>query len=491
MRAAGKRDALKLLNVGLDMNPLSDEARAFFERFPVGGVCLFRGSLDTLEGVMDLLRELRHLLGPGALISIDQEGGSVVRLPQLPVSPGALALGVGDDPARTYRVALSQARGLSALGFNVNYAPVLDVNVNPENPVIGERAFGASPERVIRHALPFARAHREAGVLAVGKHYPGHGDTVVDSHLSLPVLDRDWAQLEARELRPFRAAIEDGLEALMTAHIAFPRLSGEPATLSHELLGYARSALNFDGLIFTDALDMGAILERMPQHRSAALSLAAGADIALVLGSLNLHAETAAAFDPDPAHVRRSLARLERTLERYPFREPDPAALEALLADARVAGDVQDAARAALRAQGELPQLARDAHVALLLPADVRRGAATDAEDVGGRLTPLLEAVFPKLTTLRGEAALFPDLARVDAAILVSASRTEPLTAEREVARRLAALPRALHLNLFNPYLSADVPLPTLLTFGYRDASLRAVADALGSGAAVPAWQET
>ncbi len=491
MSAAGKTDALKLLNVGLDMNPLTDEARAFFGRFPVGGVCLFRGSLDTLEGVMDLLRELRSLLGPGALISVDQEGGSVVRLPQLPVSPGALALGVGDNPARTYRVALSQARGLAALGFNVNYAPVLDVNINPDNPVIGERAFGASPERVIRHALPFARAHRGAGVLAVGKHYPGHGDTAVDSHLSLPVLDRSWAQLEATELRPFRAAIEDGLEAIMTAHIAFPRLSGEPATLSSELLGHLRGALGFDGLIFTDALDMGAILQRMPQHASAALSLAAGADIALVLGDLKLHAETAAAFDPDPADVRRSLTRLERTLERYPFREPDPGALRALLNDPVVAGDVEDAARAALRRQGELPQIARSARVALLLPSDVRKGAATDAEDVGARLTPPLRAVFPKLRVLRGRDALSPDLAGVDAAILVSASRTEPLASEREIAERLAQLPQALHFNLFNPHLSADFPLPTLLTFGYRDASLRAAASALIGNAAVPAWQET
>src|SRR5690625_555469 len=205
--------------VDLSGPQLTSEERQFLTDARPGGVCLFGRNIEDPLQVAALVNELRELLGRDLLIGIDQEGGGVLRLPQLPHPPGAMALGAADDPGLTEEVAWFTGAGLAALGINVDFAPVADINSNPLNPVIADRSFGGDPELVSRHVVAFVRGLQRAGVTATAKHFPGHGDTSVDSHLGLPVSERTVEQLLEFELEPFSQAIGGGCAELMSAHL--------------------------------------------------------------------------------------------------------------------------------------------------------------------------------------------------------------------------------------------------------------------------------
>jgi beta-N-acetylhexosaminidase len=253
----------------------------------LGGITLFAynvrdpGQLAELTGA---LRAGRTEL----LLSIDEEGGDVTRLEAEHGSsyPGNLALGAVDDVALTEEVASAIAGELARAGVNLNLAPVADANTNPRNPVIGVRSFGSNPELVARHVAAFVAGTQRQGVAACAKHFPGHGDTAADSHRELPIADGD---LRAA-LLPFRAAIDAGVQAVMTGHLLVPALGDEPATISRPILTtLLRGVLRFDGLIVTDALEMKGISGKVGVEEAAVLALAAGAD-ALCLGH-DLHEE--------------------------------------------------------------------------------------------------------------------------------------------------------------------------------------------------------
>jgi beta-N-acetylhexosaminidase len=185
-------------------------------------------------------------------VAIDQEGGLVQRLrAPLTVWPDMFSVGAAGNPARTEQVGRALGQELAALGIGWDFAPVLDVHTNPDNPVIGNRSFGTTPEAVAAHALAFWRGLRSAGVLGCGKHFPGHGDTHTDSHLELPVVDHPMERLRAVELAPFAAAARAGMEAIMTAHVLFPALDPDrPATLSRRVLtDLLRGELGFAGVM--------------------------------------------------------------------------------------------------------------------------------------------------------------------------------------------------------------------------------------------------
>ncbi|MFE7415034.1 glycoside hydrolase family 3 protein [Streptomyces laurentii] len=225
------------------------------------------------------------------LVAIDEEGGDVTRLEVNEGSsfPGNYALGHVDDIELTRAVAHELGRRLAVCGIDLNWAPSADVNSNADNPVIGVRSFGADPELVARHTVAYVDGLQAAGVAACVKHFPGHGDTSVDSHDALPRIDVDAATLHARELRPFRAAIDAGTKAVMSAHILLPALDPEhPATLSPRILtGLLRRELGFDGLIVTDGMEMRAVAATYGIERGSVLAIAAGADAICVGGGLS------------------------------------------------------------------------------------------------------------------------------------------------------------------------------------------------------------
>jgi len=277
----------QLLSVGFEGTVAPAELLARIAASQVGGVMLFRPNIVDPPQVASLVASLRAAAPPDAplLVSIDQEGGLVqrVRAPAT-VWPPMLAVGDARDLVRTTAVGRAIGEELAALGIGWNFAPVLDVHTNPANPVIGNRAFGTTPEAVTAQALAFWRGLRAAGLVGCGKHFPGHGDTRTDSHLDLPVVAHDLERLRRVELAPFAAAARAGMEALMTAHVLYPALDPErPATLSHRIATeLLRDELGFRGVLVSDDLGMKAVADRYSIEELAVLTIEAGVDHLLV-----------------------------------------------------------------------------------------------------------------------------------------------------------------------------------------------------------------
>ncbi|MFI8259346.1 glycoside hydrolase family 3 protein [Streptomyces sp. NPDC085665] len=250
------------------------------------------------------------------LVAIDEEGGDVTRLEVRGGSsfPGNLALGAVDDTALTRDVARELGRRLAECGVNLNWAPSADVNSNPDNPVIGVRSFGADTRLAARHTAAYVEGLQAAGVAACTKHFPGHGDTNVDSHHALPRIDADLDTLAARELVPFKAAIAAGTKAVMSAHILVPALDPtRPATLSPQILtGLLRKELGYEGLIVTDGMEMNAIAGTYGIERGSVLAIAAGADAICVGGGLADEATVLRLRDALVAAVREGALPAER-----------------------------------------------------------------------------------------------------------------------------------------------------------------------------------
>ncbi|MBM2622354.1 glycoside hydrolase family 3 protein [Actinoplanes sp. LDG1-06] len=253
----------------------------------LGGVALFARNVESPAQVAALTAQLRAER-PDVLVAIDEEAGDVTRFESRHGSsrPGNLALGAIDDVLLTEEVARDLGADLANAGITLDYAPDADVNSNADNPVIGVRAFGAEPHLVARHSAAFIRGLQAAGVAACAKHFPGHGDTSVDSHHDVPLIDRDRAQLAECELVPFRAAIEAGVQVVMTGHLLVPAYDTElPATLSHKIMtGLLREELGFDGLIVTDGIEMQAVRRRYGLAGATVKALAAGVDAICVGG---------------------------------------------------------------------------------------------------------------------------------------------------------------------------------------------------------------
>ncbi|WP_160049903.1 MULTISPECIES: glycoside hydrolase family 3 protein [unclassified Nocardiopsis] len=252
----------------------------------VSGVCLFHNNLDGPEQVAALNAALAEAADT-PLISLDEEGGDVTRIGQARGSdyPGNAALGAVDDPDLTRATLRSLGGRLAGLGFNLDLAPSVDVNVADDNPVIGTRSFGADAELVARHAAAAVLGLQEAGVAACAKHFPGHGATSQDSHHVLPRVEADADLLRRRELLPFRAAVEAGVRSILTAHIEMPGLGGEgPATLTpHILNDLLREELGFTGSVVSDAMDMQGVSGRIGIPEASVRAVAAGVDL-LCLG---------------------------------------------------------------------------------------------------------------------------------------------------------------------------------------------------------------
>ncbi|MYQ44451.1 glycoside hydrolase family 3 protein, partial [Streptomyces sp. SID4985] len=282
------RDALTVLQPGFTGTTAPDW---LLRRLGEGlaSVGLFGRNITSPEQLSALTAQLRTER-PDVLVAIDEEGGDVTRLEARTGSsfPGNHALGAVDDVELTRAVARELGRRLADCGVHLNWAPSADVNSNPANPVIGVRSFGADTDLVARHAAAYVSGLQSAGVAACTKHFPGHGDTAVDSHHALPRIDVDADTLDRRDLAPFRAAIEAGTRAVMSAHILVPALDPDrPATLSRPILtGLLRGELGYEGLIVTDGMEMRAISGTYGIERGSVLAIAAGADAICVGGGL-------------------------------------------------------------------------------------------------------------------------------------------------------------------------------------------------------------
>lgn len=251
----------------------------------LGGAVYFGHNIASTASTRALSAEI-HQLRDDTIISIDEEGGDVTRLQVADGSaaPGNAALGVVDDVDLTREVAYALAGLQREAGVDLDFAPSVDVNSNPDNPVIGVRSFGADAALVARHGAAFITGLQDGGVAACAKHFPGHGDTDVDSHLDLPVLNAGVTALRERDLAPFAAAVQAGVKSMMVAHVRVPEFGVPPATFNAELIAIARDELGFDGVLVTDALDMAGASRDIGIGGAAVRALQAGADL-LCLGN--------------------------------------------------------------------------------------------------------------------------------------------------------------------------------------------------------------
>jgi beta-N-acetylhexosaminidase len=281
-----RRHVGRLAIVGFEGHTASDDLRRLAAEFDLGGVIYFARNVLEPAQVADLSREIAALARDWPFwISVDQEGGRVARL-KAPFTewPPAITLGRSGDPGMAERFAAALAAELRAVGITLDYAPVLDVHTNPANPVIGDRALSDTAEVAAALGAAIVRGLQSAGVAACGKHFPGHGDTSIDSHEALPVVEHDRRRLEAVELVPFRAAIAAGVATIMTAHVLVPAIDEQrPASLSPLLIDrWLKSELRYDGVVISDDLGMKAISATTPAGDAAVQALAAGCDAVLL-----------------------------------------------------------------------------------------------------------------------------------------------------------------------------------------------------------------
>lgn len=470
----------------------------------LGGVCLFGPNVETPEQLRSLNAALRAA-NPLAVIAIDEEGGDVTRLfyDRGAPFPGNAVLGRIDDLELTARVARAVGEALAATGCTVTFAPDVDVNANPDNPVIGVRSFGADPELVARHSAAWTTALQETGVAASAKHFPGHGDTATDSHLALPVVDVPLATLRERELVPFRAAIAAGSRTIMTSHILIPDLDPEnPATLSPQILnGLLRAELGFDGVIVTDALDMKGASGVHGIPEAAVRALAAGCDL-LCIGSDNSAAEMAEIVDAvetaiasgrlPEERVRESAARV-RALAADSVVVPAGPALPAEIEPQHDADEIGRVIGAFEVTDASRDRLARSARVGTVVRVDTVANIAVGvapwgpfaAEDVATRPSWLAEAVTVAVSERQG----LVDPAALEGTVLVVGKDLHRFAFARAAIDALRAV-RDDVVTIDMGWPSNDRAYADISTFGASrllgEAVIEFVDDALRAAVATP-----
>ncbi len=318
----------QLFMVGFLGTSMTPDLAAFIKAYKPGGVILFSRNLESIEQMVELTNDLQSCSPHSPLlISIDQEGGRVSRLPKgFTIFPPCDLLGRCNSTELAYAAAATTARELRAAGVNMNMAPVLDVNSNPANPVIGDRAFGTTPDMVCELGCATTAGLQDNKVVACGKHFPGHGDTSVDSHKELPVVEAARERLEAIELPPFRLAVAQGVASLMTAHVLYRALDNEfPATLSPAIIThFLRQELQYDGVVLTDDLEMRAIIDHYGVEDAAVRAVLAGCDVLLICKDRDLEIAAFTAIERAVAagtisteRLSLSVARIARLKERF------------------------------------------------------------------------------------------------------------------------------------------------------------------------------
>ena len=466
------------------------------EDYHIGGVILMRQNVRSPEQVAQLANDLQRTTQssghPGLIIAVDQEGGLVSRLKEyrgFTEFPGAMAITASGDPQNAYRIAYAIANELKSLGINANFAPVLDVNNNPANPVIGIRSFSSDSQVVVEYGTAFIEGLRSGGVIAVGKHFPGHGDTNTDSHFSLPVVTYERAHLDRIELVPFKAAVDAGIPGIMTGHLMYPALDAEglPATLSRAVLNdLLREEMGYQGLIVTDSLEMGALFRSgYPTPLAAATALQAGADILLFS---HFHNQHKAAFHTIVEWVKSGKIPEERLNEavrrvllvkaQYGIIMPEAVDIESV--SARVGTQEHRALSREVAAQS-VTLLCDDA---CLLPVDTDRQVFVVENPAGRGLGRMIGAPYVRIgyrfTPFEILSAL--DVIGQDYLVVVTTANVARYPAQKRIVNRLTKNGAAvIVVAMTSPYdLMAFSDMDTyLMVYGAIPPSKEALADVL------------
>jgi len=488
----------------------------FIEEQKIGGIIM---SVGTPFEVAAKLNDLQAHADLPLLVAADLETGAGFRLRgaiHMPGSidlggatnfPSLMAVGATGQEELAYEMGRITAVEARAVGVHVPFAPVLDVNNNPDNPIINVRSFGEDPEKVAEMGIAFIRGVQENGALATGKHFPGHGDTNVDSHVGLPVIMHNRARMDSVELRPFQRAIDSGMGAIMTAHISVPSLNGgvrEPSTLSPEVLtNLLREQMGFDGIVFTDAMDMSAIARQHRSGEAAVRALEAGADVILMPASVSgaIEGIVDALGDGRITEERldHSVLRVLETKERMGLHENRYVALEEISRSVGIPAHVEVADRIAARAitllknDNDLLPLA-GTRSARVMSVSYRRSSDVLA---GRYFNRALRETYPRLRAVEVESDTsedeYQDLrrqAREHAMVVVSTYVTSVnVSGSFTLPEDLVEFVRYLDeigvphtvVSFGNPYLITDFPdvRSYLLAWSGSESSQRAAAAAM------------
>lgn len=320
----------QLLVIGVDGTAFSDEMDNLIRNYHVGGAIIMGRNVSTTSEMLQLISNIKKANESNKIplfMSVDEEGGRVSRLPAgIPKLPASAKIGTQNDETVSYRAGTYLAEVLREFGYNMNFSPVLDINNNPKNRVIGDRSLGADPELVARLGVATMHGMTDNGVISVVKHFPGHGDTVVDSHKALPKVETTLERLRNVELVPFQQAVDEGVDAIMVAHILFPALDQEyPSSMSKAIImGLLRDDMQFEGVVITDDLTMGAIVNDYTIPEAAVQSFIAGSDLLLIVNGYDNQINTVNALmkaietgDITQERLNESVKRILTLKEKY------------------------------------------------------------------------------------------------------------------------------------------------------------------------------
>jgi len=496
---------------GKNGTALSPGIAETIQQHHIGGVILFRENVGTTEQTIRLVHEYQQAAQKyGLLVAIDQEGGVVSRLQSGTDLPGNMALGAARSRALAWRAGDVIGSELASLGINTNFAPDLDVNNNPDNPVIGVRSFGEDPQLVGDLGVAYMRGLQHNGIIATVKHFPGHGDTAVDSHLGLPQVPYGLERLANLELIPFRQAIAAGADAIMTAHVTYPKLEAAtvpsqkdgsnialPATLSPVIIsGLIREKLGFDGVIFTDAMNMQAISDHFGQTDAAIRAIQAGVDI--VLMPLELEqviqgvADAVRQGEIPEARIDQSLRRiLTLKIKRGILKEEDPETIEAEQIRAQEVIGSPEHRRVESDIAARSITLVKNSGVLPLKLAEEQKLVAVGGE-YAHHLAEALKKHHAQTTAVRLQrrgltAAQWKQVLQADAVVLASCtadvkgrSLQDPeMKVYRQIAERTGK--PIIGVGIRNPYDIMAYPGVDayLAQYGYRTASFAATAETI------------
>lgn len=471
-----RRIAGQLIMIRMPEKVLSTEMADYLRANHIRAICLFRQNMQDQTQLQKLNDDLLEVMGPETLIGIDQEGGAVVRATWVPQPPAAMSLGASDDPDLCFQVGAAVARGVKSLGFNWNFAPVLDLNNNVNNPVISERSFGSDPVKATRLANAWMQGSLSEGVACCVKHFPGHGDTNVDSHRDLPSVDKSRAELDALELAPFKAARH--VPAIMTAHIVYPQIDDQhPATMSKKILtGILRDEWNYDGVVITDGMDMHAIANYYGVGAAAVKALVAGADMVMALGTTATQIETLDAIiqailtgEIAASEIEQKLRRIAALAVRFPCQATAYAA-SAELADRTL---MQSAWQRGLTPYGQPQAPAPGSKIRLVISADVVSDGVSEAGIPAHKVAAVLAEIYDV------ETCTFADAESFDWTSLPQDARFTILTSTVRIRYNENARNTwkpDLHLVLWNPFQCLDIAAPALISYGFAPPAIAAVA---------------
>lgn len=487
---------------GFHGTQLSEEFKNLVRRYKIGNVILFLRNVESASQLRRLCGEIQALIqaetGYPAFIIIDQEGGMVSRLPGDAVNvPGAMALAATGDPENARRASEITIRQLRGLGANFNMAPVLDVNSNPANPVIGVRSFGDDPERVADFGCASIAPYENSGVLCCLKHFPGHGDTAVDSHLGLPRVDKTEEELEQLELIPFRRAIQAGAPAVMMSHVLFPNIADDqlPCTMSRRMVtGLLREKLGFQGLILTDCMEMLAIQDHYGTPQGVLAAFRAGVDLAEISSRMDLEEASAQAVNEAAERGELNLQEIKESVDRIlKFKQQLFTTLD--IEQCNLERDRQAARRMSRQAVSQVggEPFRADQKTFFCGCADYRVSGAANEEGKKATFPEYMAAHFgaESLVTSKDPTAEEIQRAARQAAgaekIVLGTCNGHLFPGQKALISALCDLHKPMAVvALRNPYDLSGLPedIWKLCTYDYEEPALAAVAEVLSGGAA-------